>query len=115
MTPDANPTPSEVLQRLREGLDSKKFRLTSVARMAGLPATTLDHMRKQGWGERIEEQLERVEAIKGALDTLEATPPPESPASSVEPKARSAGTPAPSREGAQVASPGTLTAGSVRP
>ncbi len=74
--------------------------------MAGLPVTTLGHMRKQGWGERIEEQLERVEAINAAIDQLEATPVPESPAPSVEPPPRSAGTPVPSREGAQ-ATPGT--------
>lgn len=36
-----------------------------------------------------------------------AMAPPESPASSVEPPPRSAGTPAPCREGAQPASPGT--------
>lgn len=44
-----------------------------------------------------------------------AMAPPQSPAPGVEPPPRSAGPPTPSREGAQVASPGTFAAGDVRP
>lgn len=60
----------DVLTRLRKGLDDKKFTLTAVAKEAGIPLTTLDHMRKEKPAQRIEETFSRLEAIRQALDKL---------------------------------------------
>lgn len=60
----------DVLTRLREGLSQKKFTLTAVAVEAGIPITTLDHMRKEKPSQRIGETISRLEAIERAMEKL---------------------------------------------
>lgn len=94
-------------------LESTIARVEAYIRTSGMAASTVSRLVFKD-GKRLRRLKETgnctlglIERANATLDQLEATHSPESPASSVEPAVRSAGTPAPSREGAQVASPGT--------
>lgn len=61
---------TEVLKRLRAGLESKSFTLRDVAKETGIPAVTLHDMLQDGWGKRVFQAFDRIERISVAIERL---------------------------------------------
>lgn len=59
---------TDVLHRLREGVASKRFTLTKLAELSGVPLATLSDMSHEHWRPQI---LERFEKLRAALDQID--------------------------------------------
>lgn len=59
---------TDILQRFRDGVASRRFTLTQLAKISGLPLSTLSDMSDESWRPQIFEKLERLER---GLNTLE--------------------------------------------
>lgn len=59
---------TDVLHRLREGVASKRFTLTKLAELSGVPLATLCDMSHEHWRPQI---LDRFEKLRAALDQID--------------------------------------------
>lgn len=63
---------TDVLQRFREGVAAKRFTLTKLAEVSGVPLATLSDMSDESWRPQI---FDRLEKLKSALDLIEGEEP----------------------------------------
>lgn len=59
------------LTRFRAGVKAKQYSLTEVARLSGIPLTTLADMLSDDWGGRVFKTIDRLDSLQSALDGLE--------------------------------------------
>lgn len=59
---------TDVLQRFRDGVAAKRFTLTKLSEVSGVPIATLSDMSNEGWRPQI---FDRLEKLRTALDEIE--------------------------------------------
>lgn len=59
---------TDVLQRFRDGVAAKRFTLTKLAELSGVPLATLSDMSDADWRPQI---FDRLEKLRTALDQIE--------------------------------------------
>lgn len=59
---------TDVLQRFRDGVAAKRFTLTELAKLSGVPLATLSDMSDEDWRPQI---FDRLEKLRTALDQIE--------------------------------------------
>lgn len=63
---------TDVLQRFRDGVAAKRFTLTKLAELSGVPLATLSDMSDENWRPQI---FDRLEKLRSALDQIEGEGP----------------------------------------
>lgn len=61
----------DTLQRLRSGLAAKRFTLTAVSELSGIPVPRLAEMAADDWGRGVFKTLDRLEKLDTALDQID--------------------------------------------
>ena len=61
----------DTLNRLRQGLAAKRFTLTAVGELTGIPIPRLSEMAAEDWGKGVFKTLERLERVEAALNEID--------------------------------------------
>jgi len=61
----------EIIERAREGVEKKRYSLTSLARASDIPLTTLATMLDSSWGGRIFDSIDRLERLNVGMKVID--------------------------------------------
>ena len=59
------------IDQARDGIESKRYSLTALAKASDMPVTTLATMLEEKWGRRVFEAVDRIERLKVGMKVID--------------------------------------------